>query len=237
MTDALPVAAALELVHTYSLVHDDLPAMDDDDLRRGLPTNHRKFGEAVAILAGDALLTAAFFQIAAVGAERKIPMDVVTEVVRELAQAAGSLGMAGGQVEDIRCQRGPVADLDLATVEWIHRRKTGALIRASVRIGAIVGRAAAAPLAALTAYGESAGLAFQIADDLLDIEGDPERVGKRLQKDQATAKLTYPGVAGVEPARRRARELMQASIAAVAPLGPAAEPLRNIARYIVERAC
>ncbi len=231
---AMPAACAMEMIHTYSLIHDDLPAMDDDDFRRGNPTNHKVFGEAIAILAGDALLTQAFILLAtpdlqsdSVSSERRLA------VIREIATCAGSFGMVGGQVVDMESEG--KGDIDLPTVQYIHTHKTGALIKASVKAGALLGGADDSQLAAITRYGEAAGLAFQIADDILDIEGTTEEIGKDAGSDQARGKATYPAVVGLAEAKQRAVELMEMALAALEPLGDKAEPLREIARYIVSR--
>lgn len=234
LSRAMPAACAMEMIHTYSLIHDDLPAMDDDDFRRGNPTNHKVFGEAIAILAGDALLTQAFILLAtpdqeldSVSPERRLA------VIREIATCAGSFGMVGGQVVDMESEG--KGDIDLPTVQYIHTHKTGALIKASVKAGAILGGADESQLAAITRYGEAAGLAFQIADDILDIEGTTEEIGKDAGSDQARGKATYPAVVGLAEAKERAKELMEMALAALEPLGDKAEPLREIARYIVSR--
>jgi geranylgeranyl diphosphate synthase type II len=229
---ALPVASAIEMIHTYSLVHDDLPAMDADDWRRGRPTSHKKFGEATAILVGDALLTEAFILLADPRWTTKVPARVVLKVIREVGEAAGSQGMVGGQLVDIQSQGRSV---DEKTLYYIHTHKTAALIRASVRVGGLLGGADARALSALTRYGEKAGLAFQIADDILDVEGDPEEMGKRVKKDQDAQKVTYPGVVGLSRARAEARKLSQEAVAALAVFDSKADPLRAIARYVVER--
>lgn len=229
----LPVACSLEMIHTYSLIHDDLPAMDDDDFRRGRPTNHKVFGEAVAILAGDALLTEAFILMsspdyaARVGAPRLLP------VIHEIGLCAGSRGMVGGQVVDMESEG--KKDIDLATVQYIHTHKTGALMKASVKAGAILGGAEGDLLTAMTRYGEAIGLAFQIADDILDIEGTTEEIGKDAGSDQARGKATYPAVMGLADSKRRARELADLALESLSPFGEKAEPLREIARYIVAR--
>ena len=229
---ALPAACAMEMIHTYSLIHDDLPAMDDDDFRRGRPTNHKVFGEAVAILAGDALLTEAFILLSDPAAG---PVDPARRlaVVREIAWGAGSHGMVGGQVVDMESEGKD--DIDLATVQYIHTHKTGALIKASVKAGALLGGAQGEQLAALTHYGEVIGLAFQIADDILDIEGTTEEIGKDAGSDQARGKATYPAVVGLAEAKRRAQELVELALESLAGFGPVADPLREIARYIVQR--
>jgi geranylgeranyl diphosphate synthase type II len=228
----LPAAAAMELIHTYSLIHDDLPAMDDDDFRRGRPTSHRVFGEAIAILAGDALLTEAFTLLtSAECVGRHDPQRLLT-VIREIAAAAGSQGMVGGQTLDIAAE-GRV--LDAAALEGVHRHKTGALIRASLRAGALLAGARPAELAAITAYGEAVGLAFQVADDILNVEGEAATTGKAVGSDAARGKATYPALHGLAGAKARADALVAQAIDALAPLDARADPLRGIARFIVER--
>jgi geranylgeranyl diphosphate synthase type II len=229
--DVLPTACALELIHTYSLVHDDLPAMDDDDLRRGMPTNHRVFGEAMAILAGDALLTLAFRLIGENFRDGRDPARL-RDVLADVADAAGHAGMVGGQVADLEGEGRP-ATADL--VDYIHTHKTGALIRASLRVGARICGATAAELAALSAAGGSLGLAFQIVDDILDVTSSPEVLGKTPGKDQAQQKATYPGVHGVAASRARAAELLAEAEAALAGFGARAEPIRALGRFILDR--
>ncbi|HZN35198.1 MAG TPA: farnesyl diphosphate synthase [Pirellulaceae bacterium] len=224
---ALPAACAVEMIHTYSLIHDDLPAMDDDDLRRGRPSCHAKFGEATAILAGDALLAQAFEVLA-----RGLPPDVAARCCGELAAAAGAENLVGGQEDDLRAQ---FADLGIEQLERIHRRKTGAMIRVSLRLGGIVGGADERQLAALDTYGGKLGLAFQIVDDLLDLQGDAASLGKRANKDTGRGKLTFPGLLGAAESRRRAERLIKEAIAALAPLGPRAAALESLARYVLER--
>jgi len=230
----LPFACALEMIHTYSLIHDDLPAIDDDDFRRGRPTCHKAFGEAMAILAGDALLTEAFqlmtncsIQSTPAGGE-KLMLDLVNKV----AQAAGISGMVGGQVVDIESEG---QDVDLATLQYIHTHKTGAMILASVQIGARLGGAEGEILKPYTHYGERIGLAFQIADDILDVEGKPELLGKSTGVDLSKRKVTYPALLGIEESKRRARELIDLAIDALSPIGEQAEPLREIAQFIIAR--
>lgn len=223
-------ACALEMIHTYSLIHDDLPALDNDDLRRGRPTCHKVFGEAMAILAGDALLTLAFEILAkldGVSAERRI------ELVRELAVASGTVGgMIGGQVNDIEGEgKHPTAEL----LESIHRAKTGALLRASVRMGAIYAGADAAQLAALTKFGEHIGLAFQIVDDILDVEESSEALGKTAGKDAAQHKITFPAVYGIEQSRKMAEDQRVAAHLALNRFDDRATRLREIADLIVKR--
>jgi geranylgeranyl diphosphate synthase type II len=228
---ALPAACALELVHTYSLIHDDLPAMDDDDLRRGRPTCHKAFDEATAILAGDGLLTLAFEILA-----RAVhPAEAAVGCVRALAESAGRAGMVGGQMADLQAE-GRV-DANLAALEAIHRRKTGALLRASLRLGGLVAGADEASLRALDVYGHAVGLTFQIVDDLLDVEGDEAKLGKRVGKDSGLGKWTYPGLLGIEGSRRRARQLAEDAVQALAPLGERGDRLRALALDLLERDC
>jgi geranylgeranyl diphosphate synthase, type II len=225
----LAPASALELIHTYSLIHDDLPAMDDDDVRRGRPTCHKAFGEAMAILAGDALLTLAFEIVAgdvSLEAARRVA------VIEELARANGSRGMAGGQAADIALEGAPPS---LDAIMFIHTNKTALPLAAAVRVGALAAGAAQADLDALTAYGRKAGLAFQITDDLLDVTGTAEEMGKAVGKDIARGKMTYPGVVGVEAAGKQARDLLDEAIGALARFGPRARPLVEIATFIGER--
>lgn len=222
-TPALPVACALEMIHTYSLIHDDLPAMDDDDLRRGKPTCHMAFGEATAILAGDALLTMAFDALADTGSPA---------IVREIARAAGAGGMVGGQQFDLE---GEGQQLDLAALQRIHRAKTGALIRVAVRCGAIAAGAGADEVAALTAYGEHLGLAFQITDDILDVTGTVDVIGKPVGSDESRNKSTYPALLGLDESRRLAGEAVDAAVESLATFGAAADPFRDLARYILDR--
>jgi geranylgeranyl diphosphate synthase type II len=222
---ALDAACALELVHTYSLVHDDLPAMDDDDLRRGRPTCHKVYGEAMAILAGDGLLTLAFEQLA------RGPAGPRAAMCLELAQAAGASGMVGGQALDIAADR--PAELDYLT--RLHRLKTGALLRAACRLGALAAAAAPATLAAAGAYGEAVGLAFQIADDLLDATSSPEALGKPAGADAAAGRATFPAVVGLERSRALAKAQVEEAVRAVAALEPGPGPLAALARYALER--
>jgi geranylgeranyl diphosphate synthase type II len=229
----LPAACAMEMIHTYSLIHDDLPAMDDDDFRRGNPTNHKVFGEAIAILAGDALLTEAFKLTSDPRYAGGCDPAGLLAVIHELATCAGSHGMVGGQVVDMESEGNH--DIDLATVQYIHTHKTGALIKASVVAGALLGGAVGQHLAAITRYGEAAGLAFQIADDILDIEGTTEEIGKDAGSDEARGKATYPAVMGLAAAKEEAQAMMDEALRALEVFGAEAEPLREIARYIVQR--
>lgn len=223
-------ACALELIHTYSLIHDDLPALDNDDLRRGRPTCHKVFGDAMAILAGDALLTLAFEVLAklhGVDAQRRI------QLVSELATASGTVGgMIGGQVNDIQGEGQPPT---AALLDSIHRAKTGALLRASVRMGAIYAGAGEAKLAALTDFGEHVGLAFQIVDDVLDVEQSSEALGKTAGKDAQQQKITFPAVYGLETSRVMAEQERAAAHAALADFGERGSRLKQLADLIVQR--
>ncbi len=230
---AMSAACAMEMIHTYSLIHDDLPAMDDDDFRRGNPTNHKVFGEATAILAGDALLTEAFKAMTSPAYASLIPPATLIAVINEIAVCAGSYGMVGGQVVDMESEG--KHDIDLATVQYIHTHKTGALIKASVKAGAMLGGASGDSLAAMTRYGEAIGLAFQIADDILDIEGTTEEIGKDAGSDEARGKATYPAVLGLAESKKQAAEMVEIAMESLAGFDADAEPLREIARYIVFR--
>jgi geranylgeranyl diphosphate synthase type II len=226
----MPTACALELIHTYSLIHDDLPAMDDDDYRRGRLTSHKVFGDAMAILAGDALLTLAFRLVAdnAAVADAR----VACRVVAEIAEAAGTAGMVGGQVVDIESE-GKVVTAE--TLDYMHRHKTAALIRVSLRAGALLAGGSADAVTAVTEAGESLGLAFQIVDDILDVEGDPAELGKSAGSDERKQKATYPAIHGLEASRREARALIDAAKVRLRPLGPTAVPIAALADFIVER--
>jgi geranylgeranyl diphosphate synthase type II len=231
MDDVMPTACALELIHTYSLIHDDLPAMDNDDFRRGRPTSHKVFGEAMAILAGDGLLTHAFRLLAD---NWRPGMDgaVLRDVLVDVADAAGTDGMVGGQVADLEAEGRRIgADM----LDYIHLHKTAALIRTSIRVGARLSGATADQLRALAVAGGDLGLAFQIVDDILDVTGTTEQLGKTAGKDQAQQKATYPALHGLDASRARAKHLVGEALAALAPLGPAAEPLRALAHFILER--
>lgn len=228
----LPAACAMEMIHTYSLIHDDLPAMDDDDYRRGRLTNHKVFGEATAILAGDALLTQAFLLLAGADADSGSSAADKLRVLQIIATAAGSLGMVGGQIVDMESE---TKSVELPIIEYIHTHKTGALILAALQTGAILGNADSQAFAALTRYGECAGLAFQIADDILDIVGDQSLLGKDVGSDVHRGKATYPSLIGLAESRRRAEELRDMAIDALAPLGHEAEPLRALVSFIVDR--
>ena len=228
---ALPVACALECIHTYSLIHDDLPAMDDDDLRRGKPTNHTIFGEAAAILAGDGLLTFAFDLLSS-PVSAALADQVRLRIIQTVARAAGSLGMVGGQSLDMIYAGKQVG---YEVLRSIHRSKTGALITASVTCGALVAGASDEQEAALKTYGDHIGLAFQIVDDLLDVEATTEQLGKPAGSDIKSDKVTYPSLFGRETSRTMAREAVQEAIAALAAFDHQAEPLRALANYIVNR--
>ena len=223
-------AAAVELIHAYSLVHDDLPAMDDDALRRGQPTVHVAFDEAIAILAGDALQTLAFGQLA----DAPLPADARVAMVRELATASGALGMCGGQAFDI-VATGRGGDITLDELRRLHALKTGALLRCAVRLGAIAGAADDSTAAALDRYADALGLAFQIRDDLLDIESDSATLGKTAGKDQAQNKATFPALLGIDGARAALDTQAAAMRDALAPLGERADRLAELARQVVER--
>jgi geranylgeranyl diphosphate synthase type II len=222
---------ALECIHTYSLIHDDLPAMDNDALRRGRPTNHMVYGEANAILAGDGLLTLAF-ELLSDPDKATVPLAVRLKVIRAIAVGAGPLGMVGGQIIDIASEG---KGIDFATLQEIHRRKTAALILAAVQAGAMIGGATSDRYQALCRYGEMIGLSFQIVDDLLNVEGTPEQLGKAAGSDAERGKATYPAFFGVEGTRARAAEAVQAAGDSLADFGPKAEPLRQLALYIKDR--
>jgi len=227
----METACALELIHTYSLIHDDLPAMDNDDYRRGRLTNHKVFGEAIAILAGDALLTLAFKLIALNGA-RTGDARIIATLVTDIADAAGTDGMVGGQVVDIESEGKAVS---AETLDYIHTHKTAALIRASLCAGALIAGGSLSQLAAVRACGEPLGLAFQIVDDILDVEGSTEQLGKTAGKDEQQQKATYPAHHGLEASRAKAGTLIAAAKHALAPLGERAEPIQALADFILER--
>jgi len=230
----LPFACALEMIHTYSLIHDDLPAIDNDDYRRGKLTCHKVFGEAIGILAGDALLTEAFKLMAARQLHEGLRHDgsLILGIINEVAQAAGVLGMIGGQVVDIESEG---KEVDFSTVQYIHTHKTGALILASIRTGAKLGSANQETLKAFTRYGERIGLAFQIVDDILNVEGKAHLLGKKTGSDLSKGKATYPSVLGLEESKRRANELLDLAVEALGPFGTEVDPLREIARFIIAR--
>lgn len=230
----LPFACALEMIHTYSLIHDDLPAMDNDDFRRGKPTCHKMFGEAIGILAGDGLLTEAFKLMTNRSSWDGPSNDkaLILDVVHEIAQAAGISGMVGGQVADIESEG---KEVDLPLLQYIHTHKTGAMILASIRVGARLGGASGETLRAFTRYAERIGLAFQIIDDILNVEGKAIALGKSTGTDLSRGKATYPSLLGLEESKRRATELVQLAVESLKPYGPEADPLREIARFIIAR--
>lgn len=227
---AMPAACALECIHAFSLIHDDLPCMDDDDLRRGRPTSHKVFGEAMALLAGDALFAFAFQMISET--PKGVTSDVVLEVWRRIAEATGTNGMVGGQVMDMLAQG---RKANLREIEQIHRRKTGALLEVAVVIGGMLGGGSKEQVDALSCYGRNIGLAFQIADDILDIKGDAEKLGKPIGSDLEMGKATYPSVIGIEKSMELAKKAMDDAIAALSIFDEKAGPLREIAKFVVER--
>ena len=208
-SDLLPLAGSLEFIHTYSLIHDDRPAMDDDDCRRGRPTCHKVYGEAIAILAGDGLLNLAFEVLSDPRRTKAVSANRLLSIIREIGTASGVHGMVGGQVVDMESEG---KDIDFPTLDYIHTHKTGALIRASVRVGALYAKASEKRLKALTRYGESVGLAFQIADDILDITGKQDEIGKAVGSDLKKGKKTFPGFYGLEGSRLRANEVANKAI-------------------------
>jgi geranylgeranyl diphosphate synthase, type II len=230
--DIVPYAATLELVHTYSLIHDDLPAMDNDDLRRGKPTNHKKYGEAIAILAGDALLTEAFSILSDPSLSRNLKEADLLRALREIALASGLNGMVAGQVQDILSEN---MEPDLNTLEFIHIHKTAALIRASVMMGPILCGSDTDTFDALSEYGSNVGLAFQVIDDILDIDGDSEELGKAIGSDEKANKLTFPSLYGIEKSRDIARGLISSAVSSLHSFSPKADPLRKIANYLLTR--
>ena len=227
----MPLACAVECIHTFSLIHDDLPAIDNDDLRRGQPTNHTVYGDAIAILGGDALLALAFELIEK--CRKSAPCDAVLDVLAMIAKASGTRGMVGGQVEDIECEGIP--NLAIEAVQWIHERKTGALLTASLLGGARLAGVTGAKFAALENYGRQIGLAFQITDDLLDLQGDEAVLGKPVGSDLKNDKATYPKVMGIERSWEIAHQSAERAIDDLTIFGPEADPLRAMAQYMVER--
>jgi len=230
--DVLPVACALELIHTYSLIHDDLPAMDDDDMRRGKPTSHRVFGEALAVLAGDGLLTEAFHLMSRRDLSGSLSPHALLQVIPMIASAAGYQGMVGGQVVDIQSEG---KEVEPSLVEFIHTHKTGALITASVTSGALMGGGTDEQVEAIRTYGKKIGLAFQIADDILDIEGDTQTLGKGVGNDARKGKMTYPHVLGLSRSKEIQRAMIKGAVEALKSFDHCADPLREIALYIIER--
>lgn len=230
--DVIPVACALEMIHTYSLIHDDLPAMDDDDMRRGKPTSHMVFGDAMAILAGDGLLTEAFKIIACPELLKRAGAERFQRVIEIIASASGPHGMVAGQALDIRAEN---KKIDTSLMETIHEYKTGALLKASVTTGAILGGASKKDVESLEQYGKDIGLAFQISDDILDIEGDSEQMGKPAGSDIERGKSTYPSIYGMEKSKIMLREIIDNAIDMLSAFKDSAEPLKQIAVYIIER--
>lgn len=230
LEDVLPIAASLEMIHVFSLIHDDLPAMDDDDMRRGQPTNHKVYGEAIAILAGDNLLANAFVPLTELTTENYDPKNVL-KLIRKVADATGNEGMIAGQVIDLQSE-GQKIDLD--RLKTLHRHKTGALIRIAVEAPAILCGASHEIRNNLVTYGEAIGLAFQIADDILDIEGGAE-LGKDIGSDIEKGKATYPALMGMDGAKQEAAKVLEEALTALNNFGEKAEPLRQIAKFIVER--
>jgi geranylgeranyl diphosphate synthase, type II len=224
----IPAACAVEMIHCYSLIHDDLPAMDDDDLRRGRPTCHKAFDEATAILAGDALLTQAF-EVVATDVR---PPEVAARCCAALGKAAGATALVGGQADDLELQNSVG---DLATLEYIHSRKTGAMFLVSLQLGGFIADADETRQAAIEQFGRKIGLAFQIADDLLDVQGDEATMGKRVGKDSEHGKLTFPSIMGIAESQQRAQRLIDEACAALEPLGEKRAGLEALARYVVER--
>ncbi|HAX45252.1 MAG TPA: polyprenyl synthetase [Nitrospina sp.] len=232
--DVLPFAVATEYVHTYTLIHDDLPALDDDDLRRGKPTNHKVFGEAIAILAGDALLTQAFYLMTYSELMDNISPASLLRAANDMTRALGTAGMIGGQVVDIESEGKPI---DAETLEYIHIYKTGHLIQACIRAGAILSQANTDQLNALSTYGAHIGLAFQIVDDILDITADESLLGKDVGSDLDKEKATYPALYGLEESKKKADKLVEDGIACLKIFDERADPLREIGRFFVQRTC
>jgi geranylgeranyl diphosphate synthase type II len=226
---SLPAACAVECIHTYSLIHDDLPCMDDDDLRRGRPTNHKVFGEGIAVLAGDALLTAAFDILAQA---KPTPRYSVAAQIRELAAASGSLRLIGGQVADLEAEGRALSGRDL---RYIHSSKTAALLTSSIRLGAMCANATPAQLKGAADFGQALGLAFQVIDDILDVTQTTEKLGKTAGKDAKATKATFPAVYGLEKSRTEARKLTARALLALKPFGKRGDRLRQIADYLLRR--
>ncbi|WP_414573738.1 geranylgeranyl diphosphate synthase CrtE [Nostoc sp. CCY 9925] len=229
---AMPTACAVEMIHTMSLIHDDLPSMDNDDYRRGKLTNHKVYGEDVAILAGDGLLALAF-EYVALQTPENVPRDRVLQIVIRLGRALGAAGLVGGQVVDLQCEG--KSDISLETLNFIHEHKTAALLEACVVCGGIVAGASSEDVQRLSRYAQNIGLAFQIVDDILDITATQEQLGKTAGKDQKAQKVTYPSLWGIEQSRSKAQELIQAACAELEPFGERAKPLQAIAHFIISR--
>ncbi|MGI6082492.1 MAG: polyprenyl synthetase family protein [Limnochordia bacterium] len=232
---ALPVAAGVEMIHAYSLIHDDLPCMDDDDYRRGQPSNHKVFGEGLAVLAGDALLAEAFVVLARLPELIGLSSELTVRVMAQVTEAASTKGLVGGQVADLQAEGADVEDDSADTLRFIHERKTGALFRASLLAGALVGGLDESDLAAVDDYAMHFGLAFQIMDDLLDVIGDAGRLGKAVGSDQRRHKLTYPRLYGVERSKAMALEAVESAKESVRRFGAAADRLVQLAGFVVER--
>ncbi|MBF0329020.1 MAG: polyprenyl synthetase family protein [Nitrospirae bacterium] len=231
--DIVPYASAIEFIHTYSLIHDDLPAMDNDDLRRGKPTNHKVFGDGMAILAGDGLLTEAFSLLSDKSYNKNSISDhALVRAIREIAHGAGIHGMVGGQAQDLLSED---SEPDENTLSFIHSRKTAALITSSIRMGGIFADCSDDALLYLTRYGTNIGLAFQVVDDILDVEGETEVIGKPKGSDEKKKKMTYPKLYGLEKSKEKAKELISNAIESLADFGDKAEPLRQVALYLYDR--
>mmetsp|Transcript_96425 Transcript_96425/g.245025 ORF Transcript_96425/g.245025 Transcript_96425/m.245025 type:complete len:382 (-) Transcript_96425:64-1209(-) len=230
--DAMPLAVAIEMIHTMSLIHDDLPALDNDDMRRGMPTSHKVYGEDVAVLAGDALLSESFTHVAK-ATPRSVPAERVLEVLRRLGESVGPVGLAGGQVMDLECEAKHTATID--ELQWIHEHKTAALLEIAVVGGAVLAGATEDEIAACAKYARGVGLAFQVADDILDVTQSSEQLGKTAGKDEATDKTTYVKLLGLEGAKAEAERLKAEAVGALARFGARAEPLIAVAEYIVKR--
>jgi geranylgeranyl diphosphate synthase type II len=230
--DILPFAVATEYIHTYTLIHDDLPALDDDDLRRGKPTNHKVFGEAIAVLAGDALLTQAFYLMTDSSLMSSIPPEKILQAAHDMTDAIGTSGMIGGQVVDIESEGKPISS---ETLEYIHVHKTGCLIKACIRAGAILSQSKLDQLEALSNYGGQIGLAFQIVDDILDITADQSQLGKDIGSDVDKKKATYPALYGLDKSKKKADELVEEGIACLEIFGEKADPLRDIGLFFTQR--
>ena len=230
--DVLQFASSIELIHTYSLIHDDLPAMDNDDLRRGRPTNHKVFGEGMAILAGDGLLTEAFFMMANSLSNKNIKNTALVRAIKEVAFAAGIHGMVAGQAQDLLSEN---SEPDKETLFFIHRHKTAALLSVSVRSGAILANCGKHELNAITRYGENIGIAFQIIDDILDVEGSAEVLGKTPGSDERKKKMTYPLLYGIEESKKKAEEFISEAVFSLRDFSNKADPLRETARFILKR--
>ncbi|KAK7241113.1 polyprenyl synthetase [Aureococcus anophagefferens] len=230
---AMPTAVAIEMIHTMSLIHDDLPAMDNDDLRRGMPTNHVIYGDDVAILAGDALLSTSFEHCAVGSTAEGIPAERIVETIRRLGEAVGAVGLAGGQVMDLECEA--KSGVSLEELTWIHTHKTAKLLEVSVAAGAVLAGAAKDDVRQCETYANDIGIAFQVADDILDVTATSEMLGKTAGKDEDTDKTTYPKLMGLDGARAEADRLYSEAIDSLAPYGEKAVPLIAIAKYIVER--